>query len=153
MEVNLKGLIEYGHHANEQLIDILVRHREIASAKSVKLMSHIINAESIWIGRIQGSQSPHGVWDVHEIGDLKSLDRKNYKMINSIISSSSGDELVEYVNTEGHLYQNSIRDILFHLVNHGTYHRGQLAVECRARQIEPLVSDFIFYKRDQSTGL
>ena len=37
--------------------------------------------------------------------------------------------------------------MLFHFVNHSTYHRGQIASNLKEHGIEPLVTDYIFYKR------
>ena len=55
--------------------------------------------------------------------------------------------MVHYTNTNGQAFDNSVRDILFNVINHSTYHRGQIAREFREYGPEPLVTDYIFYKR------
>jgi uncharacterized damage-inducible protein DinB len=45
------------------------------------------------------------------------------------------------------LFTNTIKDILFHIINHSTNHRGQIAVDFRNNGLEPLVLDYVFYKR------
>lgn len=40
-----------------------------------------------------------------------------------------------------------IKDIMFHIVNHSTYHRAQIATELKDHGIEPLKTDYILYKR------
>ncbi|QLH28398.1 MAG: hypothetical protein HWD63_02710 [Candidatus Parvibacillus calidus] len=39
-----------------------------------------------------------------------------------------------------------MKDIIFHIINHSTYHRGQIAMEFRQSGLEPLNTDYIFYK-------
>ncbi len=148
MNLALESLFEYGHQANQELIDILIVNQVKASDKSIELMSHIINAEHIWISRMLNKKATFDVWQIHTMSNLKVYDKQNYQTLLSILSNNNGKELVNYKTTEGETHQNLLKDILFHLVNHGTYHRGQIAAECRACNIDPLVSDFIFYKRN-----
>jgi uncharacterized damage-inducible protein DinB len=54
---------------------------------------------------------------------------------------------VEYVNTKGHRFQNEVQDILFHIINHSTYHRGQVASLLASSGVQVPVTDFIAYKR------
>lgn len=55
---------------------------------------------------------------------------------------------IGYKTSKGDAFQNTVKDILFHIINHSTYHRGQIAANCKEYGIEPLMSDYIFYKRD-----
>ena len=148
MNLALESLFEYGHHSNQELIDVLIDNQIKASDKSVSLMSHIINAEHIWISRMLKEEAKCDVWQVHSLADLKELDKQNYQTLLSILANNNGKELVNYKTISRIAHQNLLKDILFHLVNHGTYHRGQIAAECRACNIDPLASDFIIYKRN-----
>ncbi|MCF8317339.1 MAG: hypothetical protein K9I02_01220 [Haliscomenobacter sp.] len=55
--------------------------------------------------------------------------------------------IINYSNSKGQLFSNSIQDMLFHIINHSTYHRGQVATEFKRQGLEPLVTDYIFFKR------
>ena len=48
---------------------------------------------------------------------------------------------------KGNLFENKIDDILFHIINHSTYHRGQIMMLFRESGLEPIFSDYIFHKR------
>lgn len=52
-------------------------------------------------------------------------------------------DVVKYSNTKGQEFSNSLYDILLHLFNHGTYHRGQIATDMRRNGLEPLNTDYI----------
>ncbi|MBL7865765.1 MAG: damage-inducible protein DinB, partial [Cyclobacteriaceae bacterium] len=59
------------------------------------------------------------------------------------------EKVVQYTNTKGQSFSNTVRDILFHVANHTTHHRGQIISDFRQSGIQPLVTDFIFYIRDK----
>lgn len=46
-----------------------------------------------------------------------------------------------------------IQQILFHIANHFTHHRGQIISDLRQNGIEPRISDYIFYKRSERIQL
>ena len=50
-------------------------------------------------------------------------------------------------NSKGETFSNKIKDILFHIINHSTYHRAQIATDLKQNGIEPINTDYIFYKR------
>jgi uncharacterized damage-inducible protein DinB len=54
---------------------------------------------------------------------------------------------IAYKNTRGESFENSVRDILFHINNHSTHHRAQIAARIREAGITPPTSDYIFYRR------
>jgi len=142
-----KELFEYNHHFNQQLATVFDEQHLQTSEKSLKLFNHVLNAHHIWNSRIRKAQNIFGVWDIHPVGDLKGIDHTN--LINSIhiLEESDLGQSINYINSRGDAYTNSIRDTLFHVINHSTYHRGQIAMEYKQQGIEPLVTDYIFYKR------
>jgi len=143
----LKDLFEYNHHFNQQLATVFNEQPLQTSEKSVKLFSHILNAHQVWNSRIRKDQNSYGVWDIHPAADLKEIDHTN--LINSIhiLDESDLGYSINYVTSKGDPYTNSVKDILFHVINHSTYHRGQIAMEFKQQGIEPLVTDYIFYRR------
>lgn len=145
----LKELFEYSHHYNLILIkkfnDGDLDH--VISEKAEKLMSHLLNAHSIWNSRIKGEEPKFDVWQIHGKAELENLENENYKNSIDILENDDLERVVVYQNSKGESYQNTVRDILFHIVNHSTYHRGQLATDFRNTGIDPVVSDYIFYKR------
>jgi uncharacterized damage-inducible protein DinB len=47
----------------------------------------------------------------------------------------------------GKYFENNVQQIMIHLVNHGTYHRGQVAMLLRQKGFEPVNTDYITYDR------
>lgn len=142
-----KELFEYSHHFNQRLIGSFIENSEKVPERSRSLISHIINAHQVWNSRIEPGQPLLGVWEMHAFDELKDLDLVNYKNSTHILDTVDLDTVCEYTNTRGQAFKNSVRDILFHVINHSTHHRAQIASEFRREGIEPLVTDYIFYKR------
>ncbi len=140
-------LFAYGYHCNRQLADIFAANGERVTEKSLSLYSHILNAHHIWNSRIAGGTSLFGVWEPHPVSDFKEIDSSNYNFSVSLLNTLELSKEIHYYNTKGLKFTNSVRDILFHIINHSTYHRGQIATEFRKMDIEPLATDYIWYKR------
>ena len=61
--------------------------------------------------------------------------------------ASVGDmgKVVTYHNTAGEAFQNSISEILQQVVNHGTYHRGNITTMLRHLGHKGLITDYIAF--------
>lgn len=147
MRTFFKELFEYSHYYNEKLSDIFNKDSEKLNDRTIKLFSHILNAHHIWNSRIMATKSKYSVWEVHSHQILHELNNYNLNTTCSILDNCDLNKLIMYSNSMGNRFENKTRDILFHIVNHSTYHRGQIAAQFRAIGIEPLSTDYIFYKR------
>lgn len=139
-------LFEYNFHFNQELIQSFEKEFDLVSEKSLKLMNHILNAHQVWNSRIL-NQNPFLPWQINEFSDLNPINETNYTNSKTILQRFDSHQNIHYQNTKDEKFENKIEDILFHIINHSTYHRGQIALLFRENGIEPLVSDYIAYKR------
>lgn len=140
-------LLDYTFHFNNRIIEVLT-HTATVPEKSVLLLNHTINAQEIWNARIQEVYCATGVWEIRPTGALAALNGINYENSKQITETFDFDKKILYTNSKGDSFENTVKDMLFHMVNHSTYHRGQIAVDFKANGLTPLVTDYIFYKRD-----
>ena len=147
MKQFFKELFEYSHHFNQKLVEVFIENPDKISEKSVKLFNHILNAHQIWNNRIDPQENVFGVWEIHNIQDCKSIDKMNIEHSLLILDAFDLHSKIDYTNTKGKLFNNSIRDTLFHVINHSNYHRAQIASDFKQSGITPLVTDYIVYKR------
>lgn len=85
---------------------------------------------------------------MHDIQALGDIHYENQRNSFEIISNTEDfEKRIDYENTEGRLFTNTLQDMLFHIINHSTNHRGQIAMDFRVNGLEPLASDYIHYKR------
>ncbi|MGB3466450.1 MAG: DinB family protein [Cyclobacteriaceae bacterium] len=141
-----REIFEYHRVFNRQLADQLEEFESVLDPKLKTLFSHTINAQQIWNARINGGTAM-GVNVIHTYSECRTLNEKNYQTTIEIISAKDLNAEISYSNSKGEQFRNTIRDILFHVANHTTHHRGQLIASMRNVGIEPIVTDYIFYKR------
>ena len=152
MKQLFKELFEYSHHFNQKLSDVFINYPDKTSEKAVKLFNHLLNAHQIWNNRIQPKQTAFGVWELHAIQDLKNIDNSNFERTLQILDTIDLNETVNYSNSKGQEFSSRTRDIFFHIINHSTYHRGQIATEFKQQGLEPLVTDYIYYKQNNAVN-
>lgn len=146
MKLFFKELFEYSYHFNQKLVEVFNENPDKISDKASRLFNHILNAHQIWNNRIEPKQSTFGVWELHPVNDLKKIDQNNFEQSLEILDKFDLKEIITYSNSNGQVFRKSIQDKLFHIINHSTYHRGQIATEFKQCGLEPLATDYIRYK-------
>lgn len=139
-------LLEYNFWANDQFILRLKEQAELPE-EIENMVSHILSAHQIWIERIAGRGSLPSVWESMEVSNWEGINIEVYNETTDLVKSNTLDKVISYKNTKGELYETSIGEILYHVINHSTHHRAQVALLMRQNRILPPVSDFIFYLR------
>lgn len=146
---HLKDLLEYSHHYNVKLIEKFNDgdlHLAVPE-EAIRLLSHILNAQKIWNLRMENSEKTQDVWQVYGKEEMLDIENENFERTLDLLEKLELDSELSYSATNGEAYVNKLMDIIFHLVNHSTYHRGQIAAVLRKAGLEPVASDFILYKR------
>lgn len=146
MKQFFKEIFEYNHHCNQKLAKQFVEYSGKTSEKSIQLFNHILNAHQVWNNRISPSEPVFGIWQIHELDELSEIDHFNLQKTTQILEDFDLEEMIHSNFSSGKAFQSKVKDILFHAANHGTYHRGQIASEFRNSGLEPLITDYIFYK-------
>jgi len=147
MKPFFKELFEYTTHFNQALIGVLIAHPEKTSEQCIKLMSHMLNAHQIWNNRIQAELIPSAVWDIHTVQAFEKMDKHNFEHTMRILNQCELNQTIQYNTSNGIIFNNTVRDMLFQVINHSTYHRAQIASLFKQSGLEPLLTDYIHYKR------
>ena len=142
-----KELFDYCHYYNLKLIQTILQHQDRTSDRALQLINHVVNAQHVWNSRILNISPQLGVWDMNSLEELEKWDRENFDQSIQIIDQNDMDEIIAYTTTKGDHYRSSIRDILFHIINHATHHRAQIIIDLKIINVEPIPMDYIFYKR------
>lgn len=139
----------YNDWANSLLISRMKTDTVSVPSSCLRLLSHIFNAQLTWLSRMNNEPSTMGVWDVHDLTTCEQLHISSSESLRLLVMSDQLDllEKVCYTNTKNESFENSVRDILLHLFNHGTYHRAQIAMEMRKNGLSPVNTDYITFVR------
>lgn len=148
MHTLFKDFLEYNHAANKSFIKSYEDYG-FHDEKGIRLFSHIINAHHIWLSRIKGETPRFDVWAIHVINSFAKVNEENHLQSILLLQQEHDlERIIRYTNSKGQPFQNSIREIVLHTLNHSTYHRGQIAALIRENGLEPPISDYIYYKRE-----
>jgi uncharacterized damage-inducible protein DinB len=126
-------IVEILSNADEKIFDAEVK----SSFPTIKkTLLHIWDAEQIWLERMKGNVVT--TWPSANFTGGKDELLKGYaessKSLAEFISTKDRaflDSTISYKNMKGVEYTNIIEEILFHVVNHGSFHRGQLVTMLR----------------------
>lgn len=132
--------------------DIYFQENKSSFSSIAKTVLHMWGAQFIWLKRMEGvSLSAFPNMEVKD--KMISLDGlvKSSEDILTLIESKNETFLTSvfsYKTMKGDPFSDSIEDTLFHVVNHSTYHRGQIITMLREAGVANVVStDLIHYLR------
>jgi len=146
MKEKLIDLFEYTYHFNNEMIIIISENISKVDEKIISLINHTLNAQQVWNSRILNEES-FQVWQINSFEKLEVINNQNFQASIEIIENSDFDQRIEYQNSKGTKFENTIFEMLFQAINHSTYHRGQINSLLKQNGIEPVLTDYIFYKR------
>jgi uncharacterized damage-inducible protein DinB len=118
-------------------------------------LAHICMADEVWLLRIQGNPAPAFLLS-SEIPDKEALlerwmpVRNSYGALLAEIKKDPAqlEKIISYKNSKGVSFETPLGQILLHVANHATYHRGQAASLLRRLTGSPPESDLILYFRE-----
>ncbi len=140
-----KDKFEYDFLSNQKWIEHLLTHEDHISPYIQKSMSHIINVHHIWIFRMQEKRQESFTWDLLPSDYWLKLAQENYLQTIDFIEQIDTLQKVNYHNEEGVPMEKETIDILYHILNHSTYHRAQISHELRTLNLPVPSFNFISY--------
>lgn len=162
MKELLKDYTKYNIWANERICRILeslpadLLDKELRSSFSTirKTVYHIWDAEAIWNKRLNGrslKQQPSAAFK----GSFEEFKNDflggSGKLFMFVINKESKqlEQILTYKNIKGVTFSNKTNHIIQHVVNHSTFHRGQIIAMLRIMGVtEVFPTDFIAFARE-----
>jgi uncharacterized damage-inducible protein DinB len=120
-------------------------------------LAHICGGEWVWLERFQG-RSPAALPEASQYADLAVLRERWAEQEARLLSFVSKltqedlDRVMEYKTLKFGVYRNPLWQSMQHLVNHGTYHRGQVTTLLRQLGAQPILTDLMHYYRERATA-
>src|ERR1700756_3460135 len=120
-------------------------------------LAHIFGAEWIWLERFQG-RSPAGLPDAAKYPDAATLGKRWGEFEPRLLTFVRGltqadlDRTLEYKTLKFGVYTNPLWQSMQHVVNHGTYHRGQVTTMLRQLGAQPILTDLMHFYRERAVA-
>jgi uncharacterized damage-inducible protein DinB len=144
--MHLERLFAYDDWANREEV---ARLRDVgAPPAAVRLLAHIIAAQSLWLARLRGQPPTMAVWPELTLDQCSSeleILRDGWR---DFLRGVELDSKIEYRNSKGEPWSSSVDDVLTHVLMHGAYHRGQIATVVRQGGDVPAYTDYIHAVRN-----
>jgi len=117
-------------------------------------LAHIYGVEWVWLERLQG-RSPRSLPEASEFEEIKGL-RERWEELEkrmgkyvSELSQTVLDEEVDYQTLSFGASRNPRWQMIQHMVNHGSYHRGQVVTLLRQLGAQAVGTDLITFYRER----
>lgn len=113
-------------------------------------LTHVYGGEWVWLERFLG-RSPRALPPAQEIASLGALREKwreveqSHKGFVEGLTTSGMTETLRYTNFAGENRSYPIGELLVHLANHSTYHRGQVTTLLRQLGKTPTATDYLLF--------
>jgi len=120
-------------------------------------LAHIFGAEWIWLERFQG-RSPASLPDTTQYSDVATLGERWGEFEPRLLSFVRGltqsdlDRVMEYKTLKFGVYSNPLWQSMQHLVNHGSYHRGQVTTLLRQLGAPAILTDLMHFYRERAVA-
>lgn len=155
---DIQLLYEYNRWANTCLLGAASKltveqfNRDLASShRSVHgTLVHILSGEWIWLKRWQ-KESPKTMFSPADFPTLAcvrakwaEIESEQIKFVRGVTEVSLR-KIIAYENTQGETWRYPLGRMMQHLVNHSTYHRGQVITLLRQLGAEAPATDFLIF--------
>jgi uncharacterized damage-inducible protein DinB len=111
---------------------------------------HIYRADRVWLSRLQGNPVPFAPpGEVLTLADLRSLWPSLGAGLAAFAREQNEANFAKpfpWKNLQGLDKSAPLYRVLLHVVNHGTYHRGQITTMIRQAGGQPVSTDLIYYE-------
>jgi uncharacterized damage-inducible protein DinB len=161
---DLRLLIDYNYWARDRVLDAVatitpeqfIRPMGNSFSSVRDTVAHICAAERIWITRLK-DEKPQGLQKADRLPDVDAA-RKEWAELEgemrvqlARLGPEAVERTIEYQDLRGNDQSDVLWQMLQHVVNHGTYHRGQITTMLRQMDAAPPKSmDLIAFYRERN---
>jgi uncharacterized damage-inducible protein DinB len=160
---DMRALYDYNAWANHRSLDAAAgltnEHFTKAMGSSFgsvrDTLAHICAAEWVWFERFQGRSpaSPPNRAECEDVASLRALWAEQEARLLAFVGKLTQEDLnrvMEYNTLKFGVYSNPLWQSMQHVVNHGTYHRGQVTTLLRQLGAQPILTDLMHYYRERA---
>ena len=162
---DFRQLYDYNSWANHRTLDACAPLSEEqftrdlhSSFRSVRdTLAHIMLVEWLWLERWQG-RSPDKYPPATDFPTLELVRRRSTEVERNLLdyigslTQQDLDRVISHKTVAGVPQAGPLWQMLQHLVNHGTYHRGQVAATLRQLDAKPASTDLILFYRERAAA-
>jgi uncharacterized damage-inducible protein DinB len=160
----LRNHLDYTAWASKRLVDTaaglskeeLTRDFQTADHSILGTLVHVYAADRIWLARVTNAPAAPFITEADHnlpvlVNDWPALGGR-WRKYGMTLTDESAAADISYKDTKGNPYIQPLWQIILHVVNHGTHHRGQVSGFLRAMGYPPPPLDLSAYFRSQAAA-
>ncbi|MCA1031468.1 DinB family protein [Bacillus timonensis] len=154
----INDLLHYHKWANKTLlkhlhtlpVDFFTQQLQSIFPSVANVFEHLYEVDVLWLNRLKGENETDNALCFSSIEEVENAYLlHNQECIDFAQKLLNGTTLVTYQNSKGETFENSYEEILQHIVNHGTNHRGNIGAMMRQYGHKGVGIDYIMYLRQK----
>ncbi len=136
--------------------DALLLDRGMSMGSLVKMMLHQVGAQSVWLDRFE-SRAVTIPWNDSTVSSVEQLERfmlDTHQKVTDFFAKQNPQTLkriVDFKNLRGEAYSFPLWQLMLHVCNHSTYHRGQINSMIKQAGGTPVGTDYSTYMYENKT--
>ena len=152
--------IRYTGWASRKLLDaarqlpaeVLSKDLAVSHSSILGTLAHTFFADAIWYMRAVDPAMPYP--NPKEVPPLETLDTRWRELLQKweawaqALTDPDLDKNITYRLLDGTPFESTLKQVVMHVVNHATLHRGQAVALIRQAGVKPPATDLIFYYRE-----
>ena len=117
-------------------------------------LNHILVGDRSWLARLRGDPPPGYALDqivcatLAALTEARAAEDQRIEDFGAGLAADGFGAIVDYKTIQGAAFENTVSDILTHMFNHQTHHRGQVHCLLSQTDVAPPELDLIFYLRE-----
>jgi uncharacterized damage-inducible protein DinB len=119
--------------------------------RAILLFSHLLSSHSMWLSRVTKTDMTSALFQERTFAECETLMAENLKGWKLFLSNKSTEDLEQTIEFMSAWEANpskrkmAIEDAIIHIINHSSYHRGQIVASIKGKVDELPLSTYIMY--------
>jgi uncharacterized damage-inducible protein DinB len=119
--------------------------------RAMLLFSHLLSSHCMWLGRVNKTEFTCTLFQERTLDECEQLMKENLEGWKKYLHDKSVEDLEQQIEFMAAWEVNpskrrmSIEDALIHIINHSSYHRGQIIASIKGKVDELPLSTYIIY--------
>jgi uncharacterized damage-inducible protein DinB len=135
----------------------LTRDAGISFGSLLGTMAHMLGSQQLWFARFSGHPLDHrpGLQDFPNLPAWIQGWEETAAGIEAFLAGLTDDQLatsLTWTSSSGEVYARPLWQPVLHMVNHNTYHRGQVVSLLRQMGYTPPTTDLIYYFAERAAA-
>jgi uncharacterized damage-inducible protein DinB len=141
---------EFEHWSNTLILQSL-QSLQTSDDRAVLLFSHLLSSHSMWLSRVTKTEIKCTLFQERTLDECKLVMEDNLNGWKNFLLDKTDNDLEQTIEFMSAWEANSskrrmaIEDAITHLINHSSYHRGQIVQLLKGKVNELPLSTYIIY--------